>query len=212
MDKPPVSFSEKVRAPAGPNAGGYPTQLSASDLDRNFAACFLTADDPKVFEECIGPYGYPSRKIKGLSDLSKTATLDIQISYSAAGSETLSQYGMWMVGQTCGAGESSDAKCAPGTWQANAAPIYSHDDGIFRATEYAETSEVVTDAGPNTIVFEYRPVSKIKLVSPSTSATALVDIADLPTGSEAKFRLFTVCVDGLEKTAYILATEPADPI
>ena len=54
----PVSFSDKVRLPQG-KAGGYPSQLSATDLDKNFAMAALDVEPSWVQDTTIN--GHPSR-------------------------------------------------------------------------------------------------------------------------------------------------------
>ena len=51
----PVSFAEKARQPKGNQ--GYPVQLSAEDLDKNFTYAALDVPDDWV-EESTGPGGH----------------------------------------------------------------------------------------------------------------------------------------------------------
>jgi hypothetical protein len=63
----PVDFSEKVRRPAG-KAGGYPTQIKAEDLDKNFTWCAVEFDEASfAVESTTGLGGHPTRKIKLLA-------------------------------------------------------------------------------------------------------------------------------------------------
>lgn len=63
----PVSFSEKISS----KNDTYPVQISASDLDRNFAYCNLLAPDsdrqgnpqPWLLEEVTGQSGYRQRRL-----------------------------------------------------------------------------------------------------------------------------------------------------
>ena len=48
MTKPPISFSEKASA-SKTSAGGYPIQISAKDLDANFAYATLEVSDTSRF-------------------------------------------------------------------------------------------------------------------------------------------------------------------
>ena len=69
MVPPPVSFTEKAKASA--NGGGYPVQISAADLDRNFT--YATTDFPKyddggneqpwIVTEIVGPSGHTQRQL-----------------------------------------------------------------------------------------------------------------------------------------------------
>ena len=56
----PVDLSYKVKASAG---GGYPTQISASDLMQNFVFAALEVD-PSLVEQTTGQGGHPQRKLK----------------------------------------------------------------------------------------------------------------------------------------------------
>lgn len=57
----PVDFGAKIKQPS--SAGGYPIQLSAADLMRNFVHAALDAD-PSLIESTAGPGGHPGRKLK----------------------------------------------------------------------------------------------------------------------------------------------------
>ena len=58
----PVDFQQKIKSP--PSAtGGYPVQLSASDLMKNFVYAALDAD-VSLIEQTIGQGGHQGRKLK----------------------------------------------------------------------------------------------------------------------------------------------------
>jgi hypothetical protein len=59
----PVDFESKAKAPPGANGGGYPVQLSAADLMRNFVHAALDAD-PSLIEQTTGQGGHQARKLK----------------------------------------------------------------------------------------------------------------------------------------------------
>lgn len=59
----PVNFEEKARAANGASGGGYPVQLSAADLMRNFVFAALDADE-SLIEQTTGQGGHPARKLK----------------------------------------------------------------------------------------------------------------------------------------------------
>ena len=59
----PVSFSEKSKQGGNPAAGGYPYQISATDLDKNFVFATLDADS-SLIESTTGTGGHPARKLK----------------------------------------------------------------------------------------------------------------------------------------------------
>ena len=59
----PVDFEAKVRQPAQASGGGYPVQLSAADLMRNFVHAALDAD-PSLIEQTTGQGGHKARKLK----------------------------------------------------------------------------------------------------------------------------------------------------
>ena len=59
----PVDFEAKVRQPAQASGGGYPVQLSAGDLMKNFVHAALDAD-PSLIETTPGQGGHPARKLK----------------------------------------------------------------------------------------------------------------------------------------------------
>lgn len=60
---PPVSFQEKAQSGGDPATGGYPYQLKASDLDKNFVFATLDADD-SLIETTTGRGGHTQRKLK----------------------------------------------------------------------------------------------------------------------------------------------------
>jgi len=59
----PVDFEAKARGAKDASGGGYPMQLSAADLMKNFVFAALDAD-PSLIEETTGQGGHPSRKLK----------------------------------------------------------------------------------------------------------------------------------------------------
>lgn len=59
----PVDFEEKARQAKQASAGGYPVQLSAADLMRNFVHAALDAD-PSLIEQTTGQGGHQGRKLK----------------------------------------------------------------------------------------------------------------------------------------------------
>ena len=58
----PVNFGDKAREGRKQNGAGYPHQLSAEDLDKNFAYGLLDGEDA-YFEEIAGPRGYTQRRL-----------------------------------------------------------------------------------------------------------------------------------------------------
>ena len=59
----PVDFSKKVKGSSNPSSGGYPYQISASDLDKNFVYAALDCDK-SLIEETSGNGGHTKRKLK----------------------------------------------------------------------------------------------------------------------------------------------------
>ena len=59
----PVNFEEKARQAKQASGGGYPVQLSAADLMRNFVYAALDAD-PSLIEQTTGQGGHAARKLK----------------------------------------------------------------------------------------------------------------------------------------------------
>ena len=60
---PPVSFQQAIQQPANPGLGGYPYQIRASDLDKNFVFATLDVDE-SLIESITGTGGHPQRKLK----------------------------------------------------------------------------------------------------------------------------------------------------
>ena len=58
----PVSFAEKSKQGGNPAAGGYPYQISASDLDKNFVFAALDVDD-SLIKSTTGQGGHLARKL-----------------------------------------------------------------------------------------------------------------------------------------------------
>jgi hypothetical protein len=59
----PVDFEAKARGAKQASGGGYPVQLSAADLMRNFVHAALDAD-PSLIEQTTGQGGHQGRKLK----------------------------------------------------------------------------------------------------------------------------------------------------
>lgn len=59
----PVDFQEKARGAKQASGSGYPVQISAADLMRNFVHAALEADETLV-TTITGENGYPQRKLK----------------------------------------------------------------------------------------------------------------------------------------------------
>ena len=70
MTQAPISFSEKAKA-AKSGSGGYPIQISAKDLDANFAFATMEISDtspqgapqPFAVDEITGPGGHTQRRL-----------------------------------------------------------------------------------------------------------------------------------------------------
>ena len=63
MSKLPIDFEAKARGAKQASGGGYPVQLSAADLMRNFVHAALDAD-PSLIEQTTGQGGHQGRKLK----------------------------------------------------------------------------------------------------------------------------------------------------
>jgi len=59
----PVSFEQKSKQGGNPAAGGYPYQISATDLDKNFVFATLDVDE-SLIEQVSGTGGHPQRRLK----------------------------------------------------------------------------------------------------------------------------------------------------
>ena len=59
----PVDFEAKVKQARAANGAGYPTQISAGDLMRNFVFTALDVD-PSLIEKTTGQGGHQARKLK----------------------------------------------------------------------------------------------------------------------------------------------------
>jgi hypothetical protein len=85
----PVDFEAKARGAKSASGGGYPVQISAADLMRNFVHAALEVDE-SLIESASGSGGHPGRKLKipaiptGESPLALTATGG-SLSWAAAG-------------------------------------------------------------------------------------------------------------------------------
>ena len=70
MTQAPISFAEKAKASKS-GAGGYPIQISAKDLDANFAFATMEISDtspqgapqPFAVDEITGPGGHTQRRL-----------------------------------------------------------------------------------------------------------------------------------------------------
>lgn len=60
---PPVSFDSAKKAAGNPSNGGYPYQIRADDLDKNFVWATLEINAGLV-EQTTGQGGHPQRKLK----------------------------------------------------------------------------------------------------------------------------------------------------
>lgn len=61
--KLPVDFESIIKSPKNASGGGYPVQISASDLMSNFVYAALDAD-PSLINETTGQGGHKVRKLK----------------------------------------------------------------------------------------------------------------------------------------------------
>ena len=59
----PVDFEALARAAKNASGGGYPVQISAADLMRNFNFAALDAD-PSLIETTTGQGGHTARRLK----------------------------------------------------------------------------------------------------------------------------------------------------
>jgi hypothetical protein len=59
----PIDFEAKIKAPRSASGGGYPVQISASDLMKNFVFAALDAD-PSLVETKTGAGGHTQRRLK----------------------------------------------------------------------------------------------------------------------------------------------------
>jgi hypothetical protein len=59
----PVDFESKARGAKSASGGGYPVQISAGDLMRNFVYASLDAD-ASLIENTTGQGGHSGRKLK----------------------------------------------------------------------------------------------------------------------------------------------------
>ena len=85
----PVDFEAKARGAKQASGGGYPVQISAADLMKNFAYAALDAD-PSLIEQTTGQGGHQARRLKipavpdGADPLALTASGGV-LSWAAAG-------------------------------------------------------------------------------------------------------------------------------
>jgi hypothetical protein len=59
----PVDFEAMARGPKAANGAGYPVQISAADLMRNFVFASLEVEESLV-ENTTGQLGHAARKLK----------------------------------------------------------------------------------------------------------------------------------------------------
>ena len=59
----PVDFEERSRRAKQASGGGYPVQISAADLMKNFVHAALDADE-SLIEQTTGQGGHAARKLK----------------------------------------------------------------------------------------------------------------------------------------------------
>jgi hypothetical protein len=59
----PVDFEALARAAKNASGGGYPAQISAADLQKNFIFAALDAD-PSLIDQSTGQGGHQQRKLK----------------------------------------------------------------------------------------------------------------------------------------------------
>ena len=59
----PVDFESKARGAKSTSGGGYPVQISANDLMRNFVFAALEADE-SLIEQVSGTGGHTQRRLK----------------------------------------------------------------------------------------------------------------------------------------------------
>lgn len=59
----PVDFEYKLKSPPSANGAGYPVQISAADLMRNFVYAALDVD-PSLINQTTVQGGHPARKLK----------------------------------------------------------------------------------------------------------------------------------------------------
>ena len=63
MNSFPANFETLAQQGGNPAGGGYPYQIKASDLMRNFVHAALDADE-EIIESATGQNGYTQRKLK----------------------------------------------------------------------------------------------------------------------------------------------------
>lgn len=63
MSSLPIDFETKAKQAKQASGGGYPVQLSAADLMKNFVMAALDADE-SLIEQTTGQGGHPARKLK----------------------------------------------------------------------------------------------------------------------------------------------------
>jgi hypothetical protein len=59
----PVDFATKLKVAKSASGGGYPVQISAGDLMKNFSWAALDAD-PTLLEQTTAAGGHQARKLK----------------------------------------------------------------------------------------------------------------------------------------------------
>jgi len=69
INDPPINFQELAQSGGNPSAGGYPYQLRALDLDKNFVYATCDFPEPFIVTEKTGAFGLPTREISLLPTL-----------------------------------------------------------------------------------------------------------------------------------------------
>ena len=59
----PVDFEALAKSAKNASGGGYPVQISAADLQKNFVYAALDAD-PSLIEVAVGEGGHTQRRLK----------------------------------------------------------------------------------------------------------------------------------------------------
>jgi hypothetical protein len=60
---PPINFETLAKQGGNPATGGYPYQIKAADLQKNFVFATLDADS-SLIESTTGQCGHPARRLK----------------------------------------------------------------------------------------------------------------------------------------------------
>ena len=85
---PPVSFAEKVKTSGGKSGGGYPTQISSQDLDKNFVFATIEVDEEQFeIEKTTGSGGHEKRILKRATPFPEPPTGDTVFFLCVVGGE-----------------------------------------------------------------------------------------------------------------------------